>query len=65
MFQTKWGLMCALKTSILKFVMKLKLLILNMNLQALIDGSAPLHKTAHVPTGDHFKSRDYKEIAPN
>ena len=45
--------------------MKLKLLILNMNLQALIDGSAPLHKTAHVPTGDHFKSRDYKEIAPN
>jgi hypothetical protein len=27
------------------------------NLQALIDGSAPLHKTAHVATGDHFKKK--------
>ena len=35
------------------------------NLQALIDGSAPPYKTAHVPTGDHFKYRGYKEIAPN
>lgn len=36
-----------------------------MNLQALIDGSAPLYKTAHVSTGDHFKNKGYKEIAPN
>jgi len=33
-------------------------------LQGLVDGSAPLHKNAHVATGDHFKARDYKEIAP-
>ena len=34
------------------------------NLQKLIDGSAPLHKNAHVPTNDYFKSRGYKEIVP-
>lgn len=35
------------------------------NLQMLIDGSAPLYKNAHIPTGDHFKNRGYLEIAPN
>ena len=35
------------------------------NLQALVDGSAPLHKTAHVATEDYFKRKGYKEIAPN
>ena len=45
--------------------MKLKLLILNMkNLQALVDGSAPLHKNAHAVTGNYFKKKGYKEIAP-
>jgi hypothetical protein len=34
-------------------------------LKALVDGSAPLHKTAHFPTGDHFKCKGYKEITPN
>ena len=35
------------------------------NLQALIDGTAPLYKNGHVATDKHYKSRDYKEIAPN
>jgi hypothetical protein len=34
------------------------------NLQALIDGSAPLYKTAHVATGNYFKNKEYKEIGP-
>jgi len=33
-------------------------------LQELIDGSAPLHKNTRVATGDYFKRRKYKEIAP-
>lgn len=35
------------------------------NLQMLIDGRAPLHKTVHIDTGRHFKEREYKEIKPN
>ena len=39
--------------------------MLNMkNLQALVDGSALLYKTAHIPTDDYFKIRGYKEIVP-
>ena len=36
-----------------------------MNLQSLIEGSAPLYKNAHVPAGVHFKVWGYLEIAPN
>lgn len=35
------------------------------NLQLLIDGRAPLHKSAHVDTKWHFKDKGYKEIIPN
>jgi hypothetical protein len=35
------------------------------NLQALIDGRALLHKSAHIDTKGHFKEREYKEIKPN
>jgi hypothetical protein len=35
------------------------------SLQALIDGSAPLHKTAHIDTKSYFKDKGYFEISPN
>jgi hypothetical protein len=35
-----------------------------MNLQSLINGSAALHKTAHIKSYDYFDTRGYVEIAP-
>ena len=34
-------------------------------LQALIDGRAPLHKSAHIDTKSYFKGKGYEEIIPN
>jgi hypothetical protein len=35
------------------------------SLKELVEGTATVNKNAHIATGDHFKSRGYKEIAPN
>jgi len=34
-------------------------------LQGLVNGTAPLHKSAHIDTKTHFKDIGYKEIIPN
>jgi hypothetical protein len=34
------------------------------NLQAFIDGTAPLTKQAHTNTKTHFKAKGYNEITP-